>query len=365
MRSIRVCICDYDKQYVEAFAKVVALRCRDMEISIEMDDVFTKNFDILLFNQRDMFKVADELRQNCMFLCDDPVEWDWNTLWQLPPDEIKIYKYEAVPRIISAIRLFHGSRNGNCNPMLAIHDPPMLIGFFSGAGGVGCTLGAVSLGKFLASEYKQKVLFLSFEDIDSSHCYFEMDHNMPSSDEYLYHFFSKNMDNPHILSGFLHTDLSGMEAFYPGAGENAFCRLHPDALYQFLHHVGNTGMYTCLVLDLSTVFSQQQAYLLQCCDFMVMCQGADDPRSTEKCDRKLKQLGREFSIELDCILRMGFSRSDLENGGAAGEQRTISGLQKGKEVKEIAEAIQERWNGKPSFGPRDYGGGPNGDQCKK
>lgn len=363
MNLIRVCILDYDRQYAEALARSLALYAPDIQIELYPKELELNSVDVILINERDRDTLSKELAKSSILLSDEFASYLWKDFFEEKESTMYLYKYQQTAQIAAAVRLFYGKRYGKANPLLTLSQPPVLTGVFSGAGGAGCTSAAVTLGRRLAEE-QARVLFLSFEEPDSSAFYLmdgegiELTENeYPALDQYLYQLFQKQIEAPlcTYLSAFLYQDSFGLFSFYPSRGRNPLHDLTCCELYTFLECLGRFGGFDCIVMDLANGLREQTAYLLDCCDCKVLCE-RDDLCCRRKNERQLRRLEGEFQVSMEELFTIKRAAENLHEDTLAENQ--------GEGVIEIVEAVRKLLGARDVFDQRDHRGGAQHYQFK-
>lgn len=141
-----------------------------------------------------------------------------------------------------------------------------IICVLSGAGGVGCSVIAIALGKELAMNFAAKVLYISFESIASTKLYFYDLGGRGTINEYIYHCFKEEKSELAPLNdGFLIDDLKGLSAFRPGDVENQLLNLSGEELGRFLDRLAFNSDFDYIILDMAGDMPSLSVKLLDSC----------------------------------------------------------------------------------------------------
>ena len=265
MNQIRLLILHTDVEYASALARALALRDRIYTITLAsehklslagvLEEAVKKEYDLILTDE-EWKKCADrdnaENREKLMGLSETP----------LPG---YIYKYGGLERISSELQIAFSEVTGRKRFFLH-NKETKLIGFTSGAGGVGTSCIAIATGRELASLDKRDVLYLSFEETESTSIYFPLDQGRASISEYLYYLFSGGKEvTASFIDSFLISDMYGLCAFRPAKAINELTQLSCQQLIQFLDSICATGRFRYILVDFPARQSDCIMYLLKSC----------------------------------------------------------------------------------------------------
>lgn len=243
MENIKLAIITKDREYGRA-------------LGFALIDVY-KNFTVTLYqsepvhNQLEAFDLVltdagVKKQRNVVFLVEKPSLVEKNEEEQ----DFKLYKYGNVRQLAGELLFIYGHLTGR--KALPVKKQDMkLIAFCSVEGGTGCTAAAMALAQELSRFHDQKVMYLSFEELESTLDYMKDFPDGKSIGEYLYHLFDQD-DRKGIpfIESFLVFDDHGVEAFLPSPGRNVLKSLSPDETRLFVSAVMDTGRYDVLVMDL-------------------------------------------------------------------------------------------------------------------
>ncbi len=175
-----------------------------------------------------------------------------------------IYKYSKAQSITAAIYNIYSEITGH-RTVNVKRQQVRLLAFSSCAGGSGCTVAAMAAAQELCRFRGKKVLYLSFEETESTGDFIETSSGMKGISVYLYHLF-KSKDSgihthgrekiyyPPVESYIIHDDF-GVEAFAPAAGRNPLRELSEEEMEIFIASLIDSGRYDVIVADVGTGLS--------------------------------------------------------------------------------------------------------------
>lgn len=175
-----------------------------------------------------------------------------------------IYKYSPAQCIAASLFEIYSSLTGKHAANIKRHEVRMLA-FSSWSGGSGCTTLAMSVAQELCRFQGRKVLYLSFEEVESTGEFMENTDGVKGAGVYLYHLFKPDRlkristadmhaDYP-AIEGYIVRDGFGVEAFAPAAGRNPLKNLTDEELDVFIASIIDSGRYDAVIMDLGSCIS--------------------------------------------------------------------------------------------------------------
>ena len=177
-----------------------------------------------------------------------------------------IYKYSQAQSIAAALFDIYSDLTGHRTVNVKRQQVRMLA-FASCCGGSGCTVAAMAAAQELCRFRGKRVLYLSFEETESTGDFMNASSGVKGIGVYLYHLFkardtglriqqaSGSDENcPPVESYTIHDDF-GVEAFAPAAGRNPLREFSEDELDIFTASVIDSGRYDVIVMDIGTSLS--------------------------------------------------------------------------------------------------------------
>lgn len=272
MYTIRLLILLEDMDYAMALGKAIALKKLSYSVTVSSFDelllaeAFLKmennQYDILLLDGEpgDMTDCGSTpLYIKALYLTEDIGRKNKKGY---------IYKYGGLENICSEIQNTYRELSGK-NPSFFYDNNVKFIGFTSNAGGVGTSSLAIATGREFSSLMSRDILYLSFEDIDSTALYIPSDGGKSTINEYLYYFFTKEKD---VLNteGYVVKDNYGLWSFRPSKGPNQLPGLDPDQLLRFLQSISSNNKYSYVFLDFHGQANAYTELLMQCCQLVLL-----------------------------------------------------------------------------------------------
>ncbi|MGI6732981.1 MAG: hypothetical protein ACOX4J_02225 [Anaerovoracaceae bacterium] len=285
MNQIRLLILHTDTEYASALARALALKDVIYAITLapEEERCYTgvmeeaannvdKKYDLILIDE-EWKKRADldnaENRERLIGLSETPFPEEEKG-YIFSEDEKRcskgyVYKYGGLERISSELQIIYSEVTGKGRIFLH-NNQTKLIGFSSGAGGVGTSCIAIATGRELASIDKRDALYLSFEESESTSIYFPTDQGRASISEYLYYLFSEGREeSASFVDSFLISDMYGLCAFRPAKTINELTQLSSQQLMRFLDSICATGRFRYILADFPARISDCTLHLLKSC----------------------------------------------------------------------------------------------------
>lgn len=177
-----------------------------------------------------------------------------------------IYKYSQAQSIAAALFDIYSDLTGHRTVNVKRQQVRMLA-FASCCGGSGCTVAAMAAAQELCRFRGKRVLYLSFEETESTGDFMNASSGVKGIGVYLYHLFKardtglrvpqgsgSEKNCPPVESYTIHDDF-GVETFAPAAGRNPLRELSEDELDIFTASVIDSGRYDVIVMDIGTSLS--------------------------------------------------------------------------------------------------------------
>lgn len=263
MENILLLIITDDKEYGKALGAGIINVYRNFTVKImnwteffsernefylnETDGVFINKYDLILWDGKE---ALGSFGDKIILLSDDHALVTKNYIEK----KFSIYKYSNVRAIVSTLLDIYSFLTGKCAVNLQ-HKDVRLISFASAAGGTGCTTLAMATAQELSRFRGKKVLYLSFEELESTGEYMECPSGIKGVGVYLYHLFKKGDGKP-FLEGYTIRDGFGVEAFAPTKGRNPLRNLTEDELSIFVSSLIESGRYDVILMDVGNQLSE-------------------------------------------------------------------------------------------------------------
>lgn len=175
-----------------------------------------------------------------------------------------IYKYSNAQCVVSGLFEIYSFLTGKRAAHIKRGQVRMLA-FSSWSGGTGCTTVAMSVAQELCRFRGNRVLYLSFEEMESTGEFMESPAGIRGAGVYLYHLFKPdslkrvsddelNGDYP-MMDSYMIRDSFGVEAFAPTSGRNPLRSLTAEEYEVFMASVTDSGRYDVIVMDLGNSMS--------------------------------------------------------------------------------------------------------------
>ena len=280
MNHMKILLMIRDREYASSLRK--ALMLKDSLFFVEIGDRFIaskgENYNIHSIEKAAMENkfhiiIADEelIRKNDLSIqADACIIVGLIERPNFENEENCIYKFGGLKHICSEVKVIY-AKNYDRKRICFSDNKAKLIGFTSGAGGVGITSIAISAARELSLKGGVNILYISFEKHESSPVYMDFDGGRLSINEYLYYLFrSENHSSPIDIDAFICTDLHGLSAFRPAEGKNELSELDFEQQLKFFNAVIKSLRFNFLFLDFpfyNSIFSDR---LVKFCDKILL-----------------------------------------------------------------------------------------------
>jgi cellulose biosynthesis protein BcsQ len=179
-----------------------------------------------------------------------------------------IYKFSTVQDIAANLLLYYSLLCGKKS-----FSPPnenvKMIAFCSAKGGTGKTTVALGIGQALRRYYSKSVLYLNFEEVESTLRYMKERDDGLDLCAYLYYLFKPDGEKPDA-EAFMISDKFGVKAFMPGTGANELLKLDDEKMSLFLDEAGNSGDVDYILLDMGESLSDRAKSVLSICSKLII-----------------------------------------------------------------------------------------------
>lgn len=261
MENIFLAIVTDDKEYGRALSLAMLSICRSFIIKIFTAEAFfcqKCQADVILWDGEEA-KLSYGGR--IVYLA----EKSSDTVKNLPGKRFCLYKYSTAACMVASVFEIYEALTGRRAVNLRRQDV-RLFAFASPLGGAGCTTIAMAVGQELCRFQGKHILYLSFEEIESTGDFISYDLGIKGAGVYLYHLLkpdrlkwcgqdSQQKKLP-FLDGYMVRDDYGMEAFAPVQGRNPLRELNTDELHRFISSLIDSGRYDVILMDLGNWLSK-------------------------------------------------------------------------------------------------------------
>lgn len=261
MENIFLVIVTDDKEYGRALSLAMLSICRSFIIKIFTAEAFFRQkcqADVILWD-------GEEAKRSYGGRIVYLAEKSSDTVKNLPGKRFCLYKYSTAACIVASVFEIYEALTGRCAVNLRQQDV-RLFAFASPLGGAGCTTIAMAFGQELCRFQGKHVLYLSFEEIESTGNFISYDLGIKGVGVFLYHLFKPDrikwgesdsrQEKLPFLDGYVVRDDYGMEAFAPVQGRNPLRELNPDELHKFISSLIDSGRYDVILMDLGNWLSK-------------------------------------------------------------------------------------------------------------
>ncbi len=255
MDNIFIAIVTNDKEYGRSLSLSMLSVCRSLIIRIFNAEEFLseeRDYDIILWDGEE---VREAYGGRIVYLAKKPSDVVKNTAAK----RFCIYKYSTAASTVASVFEIYEVLTGRRAVNLKRQDV-RLFAFSSYSGGAGCTMLAMAAAQEFCRFRGMRVLYLSFEELESAGEFMGFDSGIKGAAVYLYELFNniytgtckdagEQWRRP-FLEGKIVKDDFGVETFAPAKGRNPLRDLNPDELQRFMASLIDSGRFDVIIMDL-------------------------------------------------------------------------------------------------------------------
>ncbi|MBN7772684.1 AAA family ATPase [Clostridium aminobutyricum] len=182
--------------------------------------------------------------------------------------QLYLYKYENTNYFESQILFFYGMITGRKEMHLPKENTKILT-FHGSCGGSGKTSVSLGLAQELKRFHDKKILYINYEEIESTPLYFRCEDRYKTISDYLYYINSgKNIGSS--ISSFTIKDEYGVETFAPSKGRNELKALNNEELSAFFKQLLECGLYDFILVDSDGSLTDESLWILSVSDQIIV-----------------------------------------------------------------------------------------------
>ena len=217
-----------------------------------------------------------------------------------------LYKYSPAQGLVSSLFEIYSFLTGKRVVNIRRQKVHMLA-FVACSGGAGCTSLAMAVGQELCRFQGKRVLYLSFEEIESTGGFIRCPAGVRGAGVYLYHLFKggrgtsgrgfyEKKGHP-FLESYLVRDDFGLEAFAPTGGRNPLRELTLEELGLFIASLIDCGRYDILLMDLGNCISKTGIACIEMAEKICLVGKGDqqEPREVPYLQHLICRCGQEVT----------------------------------------------------------------------
>lgn len=328
MESLLVAVVSEDREYNKALAGALASVCRDLLVRTFSSRRFVKEwseyrgrgtycdtFDIILWAGDE---ISGSYGDNIIFLADKTSMTGKN----YEANRFALYRYAAVSVIAADIFDIYAHLTGR-SAFFTKKQNVRTFGFASARGGTGCTSIAMAVARELCRFYGKRVMYMSFEDIESVYGFMSGHAEKKNIGEFLYRLLGRagdkagrDRDRMPFLDSYVMRDAFGIEAFVPARGKNPLRELGREDADIFLAAVMGCGRYDVIVFDFASCVTEASFHAMSLAEkiCLITQEGAADLREERYMNQLRYCCGKEMPGK---VIRVGnmASSADREQKG--------------------------------------------------
>ncbi len=270
MENISVAVITDDGEYGRALGLSLLSVCRSFIIKVILKENFTKTLESIysenstLSEEYDLIlwdgpEAMDVYGDNLIMMTEKPsmVSRDHKR------KKFSVYKYDSAQIMVGNLFEIYAGLTGR-KPVNVRKNNVRLFSFVSSSGGSGCSTLAMAVCQELCRFNGAKVLYISFEDIESTGEFIDNVRSVSPLNHYLYMLFRENsiagdaagrktedsrLRQGSFIESYIIRDEFGIEAFAPTGGLNPLAGLDSHETMVFLSALIESGRYDVIVTD--------------------------------------------------------------------------------------------------------------------
>lgn len=297
MESIFVAIVTGNAEYGRSLSLGILSVCRSFIIRIYSMEEFAseeRKFDIVLWDGETR---SEDTEDKIIYLVEKPSDVAKNASQK----KFCIYKYCAAASMVAALFEIYEKLTGRCAVNLKRQNV-RLFAFTSAVGGAGCTTMAMATAQEFCRFQGKRVMYLSFEEFESTGEYVKSEDGIKGAAAYLYNLFNKmyfedkaieKRSSSPFVEGHIVRDDFGIEAFAPSCGRNPLRVLNTEELDRFISSLIDSCRYDVIIMDLGQWMSTTALECLEMAEKIcfVAAEQADSVRERQHTDHLLCNCG--------------------------------------------------------------------------
>lgn len=174
-----------------------------------------------------------------------------------------LYRYDTAERLSQELMLLYCKKTGS-KFIKPIKGSGQTVFFCSATGGTGKTSVALGLAQELVRFHGKRVLYINYEEFQSTDKYFRPDEEK-SLDFYLY-YMETNNNLCRIIDSFIITDSYGICTFSGSKGRNPLKLLNVQEMDKFMEMVQQAGSFDFILIDGDSSLNEETLWLISACD---------------------------------------------------------------------------------------------------
>lgn len=277
MESIKIALVTDNREYGRALGMGLLNVCRTLVIHLfdkegflsgmykfyekNASGVFSQQFDLILWDGEEIKEFYGE---NMVFMAEKP----YMCHKDFSGRKFCVYKYSCAQSFVADIFEIYSSLTG-VFPANVFSGGTRLLAFASWAGGTGCSTIAMMVSRELCRFYGKRVLYLSFESIESTENFIGSYSGSKPVGQYLYNLFKDKGKKPFIES-YIIRDEFGVEAFAPTKGRNPLKDMGEREFCVFLESIAGSGRYDAVIMDLGNCLDEVNLTCLEVAERVCM-----------------------------------------------------------------------------------------------
>ncbi|WP_312650389.1 DEAD/DEAH box helicase family protein [Aminipila sp.] len=257
MEIITIILVTDDFEYAKAMSTCVSEENKAIVFTIITSEEFenydkTNEFNLILIDY-----LISNNEDNYINLIEKKTEIEQIKLKQT------LYRYDTAENFSKRLTLLYCMKTGSkfISPM---EKNCKTILFCSAAGGTGKTSIAIALAQELTRFHGKNVLYINYEELESTNRYFKMQEDKTVSN-YLY-YIETNKDFSGLIDNFIVSDEYGIKTFSAGKGRNQLKLLNIEELCKFIEQIQAVGEFDYILIDGDHSLNEEMLWLISICN---------------------------------------------------------------------------------------------------
>ncbi len=269
MEVITILFVTNDLDYAEAFCDCITAENKSILLTVLSEKAFKEYRKLEQFHLIVLDFMISEQRGDFVRLTEVKKEAEVESSYS----QKDLYRYDTAENLSNRLAFLYCLKTGNTfiRPM---KGSGTIIFFCSASGGTGKTSVTLGLAQDLARFHGKRVLYINYEELESTNQYFKVQEEKTLS-AYLYYAEVGNEFNK-WTEAFTVSNEYGIRAFSASKGRNPLKLLNVQELAKFLEWIQKEASFDYILIDGDNSLKEETLWLISICDNFCTVNGEQD-----------------------------------------------------------------------------------------